>query len=123
MLVKYGGRGGGGGDDDDDDIDEDMKLTRKDYHHIIRNYSDGSTTSRNKKKMSLKKRAHQILAQKLCRCIRPLKTGTQRASRRIAYCTQSIFNNKGLRVHGFHCTTKTGKNRPRLTRDITKIAE
>ena len=121
MTVKYGG-GRGRGDDDDDDIDEDMKLTRKDYLHIIRNYSDGSTARRNKK-MSLKKRAHHILAQKLCRCIRPLKPGTQRASRRIAYCTQSIFNNNGLRIHGFRCTTKTGKNRPRLTRDITKVAE
>ena len=119
MTVKYGGGHDG---HDDDDIDEDMKLTRKDYLHIIRNYSDGSTASRNKK-MSLKKRAHHILAQTLCRCIRPLKTDTQRASRRIAYCTQSIFNNKGLRVHGFRCTTKTGKTRPRLTRDITKVAE
>lgn len=117
MTVKYGDG------HDDDDIDEDMKLTRKDYLHIIRNYSDGSTSRKNNKKMSLKKRAHHILAQKLCRCIRPLKSGTQRASRRIAYCTQSIFNNKGLRIHGFRCTTKTGKNRSRLTRDITKVAE
>ena len=69
MTVKYGSGGSDG--HDDDDIDEDMKLTRKDYLHIIRNYSDGSTAYRNKK-MSLKNRAHQILAQKLCRCIRPL---------------------------------------------------
>ncbi len=115
----------------DSDIDEDMKLTHGDYMKILHHYqgSDhghghGRVTRKNSK--SVKESAHRILAQKLCRCIKAsassdtndLSAGDE--GRRIAYCTRSIFNSKGLRSHGFQCKTKTGKLRPRMTRDITK---
>jgi hypothetical protein len=98
----------------DNDIDEDMKLTRGDYIKILHHYQPGL------RKMSLKtakETAHRILAEKLCRCI---KGATDSEGRRIAYCTRSIFNNKGLRRHGFRCKTSRGAVRPRLTGDITK---
>ena len=113
----------------DSDIDEDMKLTHGDYMKILHHYqgSDhghGRPTRKNSK--SVKESAHRILAQKLCRCIKAsassdtndLSAGDE--GRRIGYCTRSIFNSKGLRSHGFQCKTKTGKLRPRMTRDITK---
>jgi hypothetical protein len=124
----------------DNDIDDDMKLTRSDYIRIIQHYRRGSRPMRAAAVAGIstktaKERAHRILAGKLCRCIKPpgpsskmtmMTRGRKRResiekSRRIAYCTQSIFNNKRLRRHGFRCKTARGeKLRPRFTGDITK---
>lgn len=126
----------------DSDIDKDMRLTRDDYITILRHYRRGSIPMRSASLASIstktaKSRAHRILAGKLCSCIKPktaknAPTMTTRArkrresiekSRRIAYCTQSIFNNRRLRRHGFRCKTARGdKLRPRFTSDITKSA-
>ena len=114
----------------DTDIDEDLKLTRGDYIKILHHYQPGtrklrrSMTSISTK--TAKERAHRILADKLCRCIKPPRSSSVAASaptsegRRIAYCTRSIFNTKGLRRHGFRCKNSRGSMRPRLTGDITK---
>ena len=106
----------------DNDIDEDMKLTSADYIKILHHYQGNRDTRKNKK--SVKERAHQILAQKLCRCIKSVDDGGVKGKkmdegRRIAYCTKSIFNRKGLRQHGFRCKTKNGK----MTRDVTKTVK
>jgi hypothetical protein len=113
----------------DDDIDEDMKLTRSDYIKILQHYHRGSWTATGISTKTVKERAHRIFAEKLCRCIKPPTTTTRarkrRAyadeSRRIAYCTRSIFNNKNLRRPGFRCKSARGnRSRPRFTSDITK---
>jgi hypothetical protein len=117
----------------DTDIDEDMKLTRGDYIKILHHYQPRlrKTHSRDMSMSTAKIRAHRILAGKLCRCIKPPKTAASTSTqnpadddeeerRRIAYCTRSIFINKGLRRHGFRCKTATGALRPRFTRNITK---
>lgn len=111
----------------DTDIDEDMKLTRRDYIKILHHYQSKKASLSGSTK-SIKERAHRILADKLCRCIKAsasTRTTTMRSSRdegrRIAYCSRSIFNNRGLRQHGFQCksTTKNGR-RGRLIQDVTK---
>jgi hypothetical protein len=110
----------------DNDIDEDMKLTRSDYIKILHHYQPGSYASLSSiTTQTAKKRAHRILAEKLCSCIKPrspvASTTTDDEGRRIAYCTRSIFNNKGIRRHGFRCkTAKRRLNRPRLIGDVTK---
>jgi len=101
----------------DNDIDEDMKLTRSDYMKILHHYQRDHP--RGRKTASVKQRAHRILAEKLCKCIKS-NGSTIDEGRRIGYCTRSIFNSRGLRSHGFRCKTKTGKLRPRMTRDVTK---
>ena len=106
----------------DNDIDEDMKLTHADYIKILHHYQGDRATRKNQK--SVKERAHRILAQKLCRCIKSVDNGgvtgkKMNEGRRIAYCTKSIFNRKGLRQHGFRCKTKNGK----MTRDVTKTVK
>jgi hypothetical protein len=105
----------------DNDIDEDMKLTHSDYKKILHHYQRDNVTLGNNK--SVKERAHRILAQKLCRCIKSSNSNRNRnldESRRIGYCTRSIFNLRGLRSHGFRCKTKSGKLLPKMTRDVTK---
>jgi hypothetical protein len=129
----------------DSDIDKDMRLTRSDYITILRHYRRGSRPMRSASMASIstktaKSRAHRILAEKLCSCIKPKTAKTAKnaptmmtrarkrresieKSRRIAYCTQSIFNNRRLRRHGFRCKTARGdKLQPRFTSDITKSA-
>lgn len=105
----------------DNDIDEDMKLTRRDYIKILHHYQPKSqkrTTRATGTMKSIKERAHKILAGKLCRCIkaRPGLTAANEG-RRVAYCTRTIFNSRGLRPHGFRCKTARGA---RLTSDVTK---
>lgn len=122
MLPKY----------TDNDIDEDMKLTRGDYIKILQHYRRGSRSAAGISTKTAKERAHRILAGELCRCIKPPTTTRARKrrasadeSRRIAYCTRSIFNNKSLRRHGFRCKSSRGDKsrlRPRFTSDITKTA-
>ena len=114
----------------DTDIDEDMKLTRGDYLKILHHYQP-RTRKLSWSKMttnSVKQRAHRILAEKLCRCLKKVSNTTNSDSdegRRIAYCTRSIFKNRCLQHHGFRCKTQTRrivdkKPRPRLTNDLTK---
>jgi len=118
----------------DTDIDEDMKLTRSDYLKILHHYQPqtrkGSLAAKTRMTMaSLKERAHRILAEKLCRCVKSSAASSSSSAsdegRRIAYCTRSIFTNRGLRPHGFRCKsaklTRRGSTlRPRMTRDLTK---
>lgn len=118
----------------DSDIDEDMKLTRQDYVKILHHYHRDSRPRAYSgiSTKTIKERAQNILAEKLCRCIKPpVKTRARNSRkpsdespRRIAYCSRSIFRNKNLRHHGFRCKSKrTNKLRPRLMRDITKTAK
>jgi len=114
----------------DNDIDEDMKLTRRDYIKILHHYQPMNTSSRLSLKQ-IKHRAHRILADKLCRCIKASDADADSDAsttpprdeirRRIAYCSRSIFNNRGLRQHGFTCkdTAKNGR-RGKFVKDVTK---
>jgi len=111
----------------DNDIDEDMKLTRGDYIKILHHYQPSSRKVRRGmasiSTKTVKERAHRILAGKLCRCIKPTRASSSSSNeegRRIAYCTRSIFNNIGLRRHGFRCKNSRGVLRPRISGDITK---
>jgi hypothetical protein len=115
--------------DNDIDIDEDMKLTRSDYIKILHHYQPASRKMRRGmaaiSTKTAKERAHRILADKLCRCIKSPSASSASSrideeGRRIAYCTRSIFNTRGLRRHGFRCKNSRGSSRPRLTGDITK---
>jgi hypothetical protein len=116
----------------DNDIDEDMKLTRDDYikilhHYQQRNKSPKNTNSRYDKLAQLpvddlQKKAHTLLGNKFCKCIRPRSirrrnsSGSGSEQKRISYCTRSIFNNRGLKRHGFRCRNRTNK----LTQPMTK---
>jgi hypothetical protein len=106
----------------DRDIDDDMKLTHRDYVKILHHYQRGrrNTTKNAAGHRSVKLRAQRILAEKLCHCIKANTAAAE--SRRIGYCSQAIFNRRGLRHHGFRCKTARGTLRPKLTRDVTKMS-
>lgn len=116
----------------DHDIDEDMKLTRSDYIKILHHYQPRTrkVSLYKKSTKTIKERAHRILAEKLCRCVKKVsKTTNSNADegRQIAYCTRSIFTNRCLRPHGFQCKTTTHRSskqrsnlKPRLKKGLTK---
>lgn len=73
-------------------------LTKKDYTKIL-NYYDLPIP---KKYSQIKTKAENVLANKLCRCIK--KVGSIRDEKKgIGICTRSIFKKKGLIRRDFKC--------------------
>jgi hypothetical protein len=73
-------------------------LTKKDYISILNYYN----ISIPKTRYLLKKKAENILGEKLCRCIK--KVGEE--PRSIGICTKAVFKNKGLSRGKFTCKKK-----------------
>jgi hypothetical protein len=72
-------------------------LTNKDYKSILKFYNKKISNSFRINK----KKAEKILATKLCRCIKSIKTTDENKATRI--CTSKIFQTKGLRRGKFTC--------------------
>lgn len=73
-------------------------LTKKDYIKILEYYDLPIP----KKQTQMKTKAENVLANKLCRCIK--KVGTIRDEKKgIGVCTRSIFKKKGLVRGSFKC--------------------
>ena len=94
-----------------------MGILKKDDYIKILNYYKipiGPTDS----SKTIKIKAEEILADKLCKCIKKVKqtddeidteTPTESESKAIGICTDSIFRRKGLKHSGFTC-----KKRPKF---------
>ena len=115
----------------------DKTLNRSDYTEILQFYnipSAGLSTA------EIKHQAEDILANKLCRCIKklertmkrplPLQNGVRtRAQTRaanvrrnpVAVCKDSVLRKKGLRIYTFKCKNKRTINPPKSTRRKLKI--
>ena len=65
------------------------ELTNKDYVSILKYYNLPIPKS----KRLLQKQAEQIMATKLCKCIK--KIDPQNEAKSIGICTKTIFNSKG----------------------------
>jgi hypothetical protein len=90
------------------------ELTNKDYVSILKYYNLPIPKS----KRLLQKQAEQIMATKLCKCIK--KIDPQNEAKSIGICTKTIFNRKGYTRGQFQCKKKqsvkfrkTQKNRTR----------
>ena len=80
------------------------KLNNKDYVNILNYYN--MTVPKSKK--LIKQRAENIMAQKLCKCIKKIdaKTKSKSESKSIGICTRTIFNSKGFTRGSFQCRNK-----------------
>ena len=76
------------------------KLTNKDYTNIMKFYK----LKIPKSKRILKMQAEEIIAKKLCRCIKKLEPKYKEAS--IGICTKNVLNSKGLTRGKFSCDKK-----------------
>jgi hypothetical protein len=88
------------------------ELTNKEYKKILDYYNKPIPYS----KSLLKKHAENILAEKLCRCIK--KLDPEKEARSIGICTKTVINRKGYTRGKFQCKgkksitiKKRGKNR------------
>ena len=80
-----------------------MRLKNSDYVTILKYYD---IDVKGMKKKDLKRKAEDLLANKLCRCIKKVDNKDEPESRAIAICKSSVLFNKGLRNYGFKCKPK-----------------
>ena len=86
-----------------------MILNKKDYLNILHFYKlynyDNSSLPK------IKKQVENIISEKLCRCIKKVKTkyNDKDETRAIAICNNSVVKKKSINIYGFSC-----KKRPRL---------
>lgn len=76
------------------------EISDNDYKKILEFYDKPIPKS----KKLLKIEAEQIMASKLCRCIK--KIDTENEARSIGICTKTIFNRKGFTRGKFKCKGK-----------------
>ena len=81
-------------------LSKTLKLMNSDYTKIL-NYYDIPIP---KNKKQLKTDAENILADKLCKCIKKVEINNE--SKAIGICTKTIFNRKGLARKSFTCKGK-----------------
>ena len=74
--------------------------TNKDYIYILTFYKTNITST----KLETKLLAEDLLASKLCRCIKRIDVVNEAKS--IGICTKTIFNKKNLTRGKFKCTGK-----------------
>tara|TARA_Y100000591_G_C21391513_1_gene478406 strand:+ start:103 stop:405 length:303 start_codon:yes stop_codon:yes gene_type:complete len=87
-----------------------MKLSKDDYIKILNFYRINYNTNNLN---IIKRKAEDILAVKLCRCIKKVKKSSDKnESRSIGICKNSVLNRKNLSVGKFSC-----KKRPRFLKD------
>jgi hypothetical protein len=90
-------------------------LTKSDYEKILNYYNIPFSLSESSKQ--IKSKAEEILAQKLCKCIKTVKAGSSdidadaSEARAIGICNDTVFRRKGLRHSAFTC-----KRKPKLLR-------
>jgi hypothetical protein len=89
------------------------KLLLKDYKNILDFYN----IPKPKSNKQIKEKAEDIMATKLCRCIKKIKEGVNEGDnegnnegKAIAICSKSIFTKKGYKRGAFNCLRKRKVN-------------
>jgi hypothetical protein len=82
------------------DMPQNSKLTKQDYEKILAYYKKEIPSSFEK----LKQEAENILANKLCKCIK--KVDPENEAKSIGICSKTIFTRKGLVRGRFKCRSK-----------------
>ena len=93
------------------------KITDTDYKNILRFYDKPVPTN----KSELKDAAEDIMALKLCSCIKkinPILT-KKNEPRAVGICTRSVFKNKGLTRGKFKCLKKRSVTFKKTQKKIT----
>ncbi len=83
-----------------------MKLSKQDYLDILNHYN--IIYNKNLPINLLRKSTENIVAQKLCRCIRKVKNNdvNKDEPRAIAICNNSVILKKNLGIYNFKCKNK-----------------
>ena len=81
-----------------------MKLYKKDYENILNYYNESFNQDNTVKE--LKKKVENIIANKLCRCIKKVNNRIKDNDYTIAICKNSVLKKKNLKIKGFNCKKK-----------------
>jgi len=81
-----------------------MKLTTQDYKDILLYYN---IDIENLSKIQLINKAENILANKLCRCIKKIDPEEKNLSKTIGICNYSVLKKKGIKPNKFSCKKKS----------------
>ena len=99
-------------------INKEFLLSRKEYIEILKYYNIIFKENDNIK--NLRKLSENIIAEKLCKCIKSVSNNINKndESKAIAICNKSIIQSKKLKIHKFTCkknpkllTTKNNKKK------------
>ena len=82
-----------------------MKITKKDYMKILKYYNINIEPKASFK--SVQDAAEDILATKMCRCIKKINPTEKNESKNIALCTSSVLKKKGIKPTRFTCKKKS----------------
>ena len=79
-----------------------MRLSLNDYISILKYYEIETSGMKTK---DIKRKAEDILAKKLCRCIKAVdnQSSILSESKAIAVCKNSVFTKKNLKIAKFKC--------------------
>ena len=86
-------------------------LTKNDYEKILNYYNIPFSTSDSSKQ--IKSKAEEILADKLCKCIKKVKESSNEPNNdeaeapAIGICNDTVFRRKGIRHAAFTCKKKS----------------
>ena len=100
-----------------------MDLTLKDYKTILEYYNiDYSILKKNK----IISTAENILAEKLCRCIKKVTSPKNDKIKAIGICRNSVVKKKGLTINKFRCKKKPkllnfNKTRKKIKKNSRKL--
>ena len=96
-----------------------MELTKKDYNDILNFYNIPLKDSKKNKVL-----AENILATKLCRCIKKVKKNFKKSEKEsIGICNKSIFKNRNIKLYKFTCNKKyILKANKKTKKKITKLS-
>lgn len=81
-----------------------MDLNKEDYIQILNYYN---VSPKNNNYSYVKKLAENIIAKKLCSCIKKVPNANNPESRAIGICIHSVIQRKHLKINGFTCKKKT----------------
>jgi hypothetical protein len=77
-------------------------LTQADYKTVLTYYEQNIPTDKTK----LKQIAEDIIAQKLCNCIKKVNATYTNEPKSIGICKNSVLKRKNLSIHKFKCAKK-----------------
>uniref|UniRef100_A0A6C0BR50 Uncharacterized protein n=1 Tax=viral metagenome TaxID=1070528 RepID=A0A6C0BR50_9ZZZZ len=77
-------------------------LTIDDYTKVLKYYEKNIPTDKNK----LKQDAENIIAQKLCNCIKNINRKYTEEPKSIGICKNSVLKKKNLSIYKFKCAKK-----------------
>lgn len=79
-------------------------LTKNDYVSILNYYN--IEINKDMSLVDIKNKAENILASKLCKCIKKIDKNSDSETRAIAICRDAVIQKKGLDIFSFTCKNK-----------------